>query len=110
MSNTIENDHLWTDEEVEYKLARNAQDEVEANRKIYGPGGEREGIDDSSPEPEETVLELDREVYEHVIGLTVEQLRDELKDNKADSKGDEQELRAKLAQVLQAKRDADSNN
>lgn len=109
MSNVILNDHLWTDEEVAYKLARDAQDEVDANRRLYGPGGERDGVDDSAPEPEHTNLQLDKDIYEHVVGLSVADLQEELKANKLGSKGNEQELRARLAQALQAKRDDSAN-
>lgn len=105
MSNVIRNDHLWTEEEVEYMLARDQRSEVEANRKIYGPGGEREGEDDSSPEPDHEGLQLDKDIYEHVVGLNVDELQDELRDNKIQPKGSEQELRAKLAETLQAARD-----
>ncbi len=109
MSNTILNDHLWTDEEVAYKLSRSLNKEVEANRKLFGPGGELEGQDLSAPEPEDVVLELDRDVYEHVIGLDIPGLQQDLKQHGLSSKGTEHELRSRLAQALQAKRDDHSN-
>lgn len=109
MSREITNDHLWTDSEVAYQLARDRRSEVAANRKIYGPGGEREGVDDSAPEPEHVDLQLDKDIYEHVVALDVDQLQDELKDNKIQPKGGENELRGLLAQALQAKRDDDNS-
>lgn len=109
MSRNIANDHLWSDEEVEYQLSRSRHSEVESNRKLFGPGGELEGQQPYDHKPEKSdVLELDREVYEFVVGLNVDELRNYLKDNEANSSGTEQELRGRLAQILQAKRD-DSN-
>lgn len=107
MSNEIRNDHLWTESEVAYQLARDRRSEVAANRELYGPGGEREGVDDSAPEPEEATLDLDKDIYEHVVGLDVDQLQDELRDNKIQPKGSEGELRQALAIHLQEKRDAE---
>lgn len=109
MSNNIRNDHLWTDSEVAYQLTRDRRSEVAQNRAIYGPGGEREGVDDSAPEPEHVDLQLDKDIFDHVRGLDVDQLQDELRDNKISPQGSEVELRQKLAAHLQEQRDADNN-
>lgn len=108
MSKEIRNDHLWSDKEVAYQLKRARRSEVEANRALYGEGGQRHGLDDSAPEPEDVVLELDKDIFDHVRGLDVDQLQDELRDNKIDTKGDEVLLRQKLAAALQEQRDADN--
>jgi len=109
MSRVIVNDHLWTADEVEYQLSRSRRNLVDVNRALYGPGGEREGLDDSAPEPENVELKLDKDIYEHIIGLDIEGLQRELLKNKIQPKGSQQDLQFKLAQVLQAKRD-DSNS
>lgn len=109
MSNEIRNDHLWTDTEVSYQLARDRKSEVAANRSLYGEGGDREGLDDSAPEPEHAELELDKDIYDHVVGLSIEDLQKELQDNKIQPKGEEGELRQKLAIHLQESRDADNS-
>jgi len=111
MSRVIRNDHLWTDEEVAYKLARCLGHEVAANRKMFGPGGPREG---QAPEPEDdeddgVTLSLDQDIYEHVLNLKVEDLKAELKQHNLSTRGNEQELRSTLAQYLQDTRDANDN-
>lgn len=108
MSSNIANDHLWGDEEVAYQLARGRQSEVIANRQLHGSVGKLEDSPPPEVEKKSGVLELDREVYEFVVHLNIEQLRKHLKKSGVSSSGTEQELRGRLAQILQAKRD-DSN-
>lgn len=96
MSRNIKNDHPWTTEEKAYFRTRSGGDElVKLNEIEYPPGSEP----DVSPDDEE--IELSQEVYDHVRNLTVEEAQAELRANKLSAKGDEQELKIRLAQHLQ---------
>lgn len=110
MSKTIVNDHLWTPEEVEYQLARDLRDEVAVNRRTYGAGGSREGKDDSDVDNDDgESLNLDKDIYDKVVALDVDGLKKELAALDLSDKGDEQDLRIRLAKKLQADKDANAN-
>lgn len=101
MSRQILNDHPWTEDEIKYQLARNRWKEVEKNRQMFPPGSEPAvSEDDSAP-----VLELDKDIFEYVNGLTVPQLKSELRKMGIEPTGDEKTLKVKVAQELQAERD-----
>lgn len=103
MSRVIRNDHPWTDDEKQYILSRaGGQELVEANANQYPPGSEP----DASPDDEE--LELSQEIYEHVRDLSVEETQSELSKRKLSTKGDEQELKIRLAQHLQEQKNKGS--
>ena len=109
MSRVIVNDHLWDDDEIEYQHARNRYRDVALNKKLFGPGGELEGLKPLQSreldDDEDDVLELDQDIYDHVLSLKVPALRSELKAHKVIPEGDEKTLRVMLAQVLQGERD-----
>jgi len=96
MSRVIRNDHPWSDDEKEFVLARSGGTELVAqNEQEYPPGSEP----DASPDDEE--LELSQEIYEHVKNLSVEETQQELRQHKLPTKGDESDLKVRLAQYLQ---------
>ena len=106
MSMRVINDHLWTDAEVEYQLARNRHRQVADNKRNFGPGGPMEG---HSPLPskkdDEDVLELDQDVYDQVISMSVKQVQSFLRKVYIEPTGDERELRMKAAEYLQDQKD-----
>lgn len=104
MSIVIVDDHLYTPQEVAYLEARNRYHEIELNRKTYGPGGPREG---QTPDDDDDVLELDRDIYEYVVGLNVKQTQAALRKANLDPTGNEHEIKSLLAQYLQVTRDAE---
>lgn len=105
MSIVIVDDHLYTPQEVSYLEARNRYHEIEANRKTYGPGGPREGQEPSNDDDD--VLELDRDIYEYVVGLNVKQVQAAVRKAGFEPTGNEHELKSLLAQHLQMSRDAE---
>lgn len=100
MSRQIRNDHPWTEDEIKYQLARNRWREVEKNRKMFPPGSKPIEQQEDSP-----TLELDADIFDFVNGLSVPQLKSELRKLELEPTGDEKTLKVKLAQVLQAERD-----
>lgn len=99
MSRVVKNDHYWDEEEVNYILARSGGKElVEQNRDQFSEG-------DVKPDDDDGAVELSPEIFEHVKGLSVEDLQKELADNKLSVKGEEVEMRVRLAEYLQAKED-----
>jgi SAP domain len=103
MSKIIENDHLFTASEIAYLEDRNRYSLVEKNRRDFGPGGPREH--EKPMDPEEVVLQLDQDIFTYVVNLTVAQLQSELRKVGLSTKGDEQELKVRLAEHLQENRD-----
>lgn len=99
MSRGIKNDHPWSDDEKEYFLARSGgKDLVALNEELFPPGSKgKEAKEDDNP-----TVELSQEVYDHVAGLSVEDLKKELEANglSTDAK-QENQLRVRLAQHLQ---------
>lgn len=96
MSRVINNDHPWSQDEKDYVLARSGGKElVDINEAEYPPGSES----DATPDGEE--IELSQEVYEHVKALSVEETQQELRDHNLSTKGDESDLKVRLAQYLQ---------
>jgi hypothetical protein len=110
MSKIIVNDHLWTPEEAAYQKSRGRHSQVKLNHRLFGPGGQHEGQDFSAPEPEEVKLQLDKDIYDYVVALDIEGLQDVLRKRGLNPKGSETDLRATLAENLQAERDADSTH
>jgi hypothetical protein len=103
MSRQILNDHLWTPDEVQYKLDRHLIAEVEQNRLEFS-GKQPEEI-----APEEHSLQLDQDIFEHVNGLDLEHLKAALKESGLDTTGEVPVLKKRLAQAYQDSRDGDSN-
>ena len=101
MGRVIANDHLWDDSEVAYQLARDRRKEVRRNREQFGSGAK-------APKPaskkQEDATELDEDIYEYVLGLDDDGLREALQANGIAAKGSRQELKSRLAQKLQAVR------
>lgn len=106
MSRVIVNDHLYTPDEVAYLEARNRYREIANNRKLFGPGGAREHDLPDEEEEEDDVLELDKDIYEYVVGLTTKQTQAALRKANLDTTGNEHEIKTLLAQYLQVNRDA----
>ena len=106
MSKVIVDDHLFTPEEVAYLQARNRYREIEINAKAFGPGGPREH-EVADDDDDDDVLELDRDIYEYVLGLTTKQVQAALRKAKLDTTGNEHEIKSLLAQYLQVTRDAE---
>lgn len=111
MSRVIVDDHLFTPEEVAYLQARNRYREVEANAKSFGPGGNRENEVSPAKAVEATqneTLELDKDIYDYVVGLDIKQVQAALRKVNIQPVGDEPQLRSALAQHLQENRDANT--
>lgn len=108
MSRVIVDDHLFTPDEVAYLQSRNRYREIEINARDFGPGGAREHEVQPPIEhyDDDVVLELDRDIYEYVVGLDVKQVKAALRKLKINPVGSEHELKAVLAQHLQGTRDA----
>ena len=107
MSRVIVDDHLFTPEEVAYLESRNRYREIETNAKDFAPGGSREHHKpEIQDDDDEIVLELDKDIYEYVVGLDVKQVKAALRKLKVNPVGPEHELKAVLAQHLQGIRDA----
>lgn len=110
MSWNIVDDHLFTKEEVAYLEKRNRYREIEVNRKQFGPGGPRENEKPAEDDDDEVVLELDRDIYEYVVGLNTKQTQAALRKIGIQPVGSEHELKTILAQHLQGNRDAHSDS
>ena len=112
MSRVIVDDHLFTPDEVAYLQARNRYREIEINARDFGVGGAREHekpqFDDD--DDDDIVLELDKDIYEYVVGLDVKQVKAALRKLKINPVGSEHELKAVLAQHLQGTRDANRSS
>lgn len=106
MSLHIVDDHLFTPEEVAYLEKRNRYREIEVNRKDFGPGGARENEKPVQDDEEEVVLELDRDIYEYIVGLDIKKVQAALRKIGIKPVGSEHELKTILAQHLQGNRDA----
>ena len=115
MSRLIQNDHLWTEEEVAYKKSRCAEDEIARNRALYGPGGELEGHGEGEVQVGDpgggthSLLNLAKDIFEHVSGLTFEEAQAELKSHNLPAEGNEQEVKTALAEYLQTQRKNGAN-
>jgi hypothetical protein len=97
MSRNIRNDHPWDDDEKAYFASRaGGQELIALNESQFPPGSEP----DVKPDDDEE-LELSQEVYDHVRNLEVDEAQAELKQYGLSTKGDEQELKVRLAQHLQ---------
>jgi hypothetical protein len=106
MSRVVVNDHPFDEGEIAYLKSRNRHHQVALNAKLFGKGGEFEGQDHREPEPEpESTLELDNDIYEHVLGLDIPGLKAELKERNLRTVGKENALRSRLAESLQRERD-----
>lgn len=105
MGMQIRNDHLWTDEEVDYQLARNRHRQVADNKRNFGPGGPMEGHSPIPKKHEDETIELDQDVYDRVISMSTKQAQALLRKVHIDPSGDESELRMKVAMYLQDQKD-----
>ena len=72
---------------------------VAQNQEQYPPGSEADATPDDGGE-----LELSQEVFEHVKALSVEDTQSELRKAKLPVTGDESELKVRLAQYLEEKK------
>lgn len=95
MSRIIANDHLWDEDEVAYKEARNLHDEVEENKAEFGSAAKQ-----SEP------AQLDNETFEFVKGLDADALKAELEKRKMPTDGEVKDLKMALAQKIQSEKDA----
>lgn len=102
MSRVILNDHPWDASEIQYQLDRGRDKEVAKNKELFPPGK----VNDEPAKPEDSpTLELHPDVYEFVQNLGTDDLQAELKKHELSAKGDEVELKVRLAQYLQKERD-----
>lgn len=101
MSKNILNDHPWTDSEIAYMHARNRYKDVELNKRKFA--------NSVATQEEPKTLELDQDIYDLVVSLTGEKLGFYLEEVGLEPVGTESELKAKLAQRLQDRRDGNSN-
>jgi hypothetical protein len=109
MSRRIVDDHLFTPEEVSYLQARNRYREIELNAKSFGPGGDRENEvppAKASSDAQNETLELDKDIYDYVVSLDINQVKAALRKVNIQPVGEEPQLRSALAQHLQENRDA----
>ena len=93
MSRNIVNDHLFTDDEVDYLLQRNEWKLVEKNRKEFK---------DSPKEVEKPTIS--KEVCEHVKSLNAEDLNKELESHNLSTDGDSKEKKIRLATWMEAEK------
>jgi hypothetical protein len=106
MSRVIKNDHPWSQEEIDYQLARGRKYEVEQNEKDWPPGSElaeKPASEENSPK-----LQLDPDIFENVNGLDELELKSELQKRNLSQKGSEPDLKVRLAKFLQEERNANS--
>lgn len=104
MSRVIRNDHPFSEEEIEYLLARGRDSLVAQNSEDFPPGTEYVAPEEDSHD--EVVLELSQKVYDYVSSRTVQQVKSDLKKARLSTVGDETSLRVALAQHLQGLEDA----
>lgn len=97
MSRQIENDHLFTDEEVEYLKGRRRLYDIEQNAREFG--GENE------PEEQEPV-QLSEEIVEQVKALSDSEVEAALAEAGLSTEGSDKEQKFALAQHLQREKDA----
>ena len=96
MSRNIVGDHPFSDDEVEYLLARGRNYEVEQNRKDYPPKKS------SAPS------QLDPEIFEKVKAMEPQEVLDAIADYGLDATGEPKALKLRLAEYLQAQKDLES--
>ena len=108
MSRSIQNDHPWDDSEIQYMLDRGRQKEVAKNKKDFPPGSKPKPKP-VAPQDDSVELELSPEVYDFVNGLEVNDLQSELKKRDLSVKGDEIDMKVRLAQYMQRERDEHSD-
>ena len=97
MSRKVVNDHPLTLEEVEYLLARGQEYMVNQNMKDFPPQSEK-----SSPAPQ-----LDDDIFQTVKAMTDDEVLDQIRDRRLDASGEMKTLKLRLAQALQAEKDAE---
>lgn len=91
MSRVIKNDHPFTDDEKDYLLSRGRKALVERNSEEF-----------PAKKVEEPKAELSPEIVDHVKGLKLDELKEQLTSAGLDSDGSIRDLRFRLAQHLQA--------
>lgn len=94
----IVNDHKFTPEEIAYLKDRCLDHIIAENAGREFPKKPKK--------QKEEVLKLDKDIYDHVIGLGLRELQQELRKVHIVPQGDEPELRTLLAAYLQDERDA----
>ncbi|QGJ90055.1 ssDNA binding protein [Mycobacterium phage Indlulamithi] len=97
MSRRIENDHPWTDEEIQYQLDRGRQYAVDQNRKQFPPNATQEK--DATPDDEQTP-EIDQELYLKVKNMEIDDVKAELKSAGLPVTGELKELKLRLFEHL----------
>lgn len=116
MSRQIVNDHLFTEDEVRYLQARNQWKLVQANKIQFGskdvaaqpkPVAVAKKVELPPKAKAEAKIQFTRDVFEHVKGLSKEDLTKELEANGLSLDGTERDQRITLATHLQEKRNRD---
>ena len=97
MSRNIVNDHLFTDEEVEYLKGRRRIYDIEQNAIEFGSDADDSEDDDK--------VELSDEVVEEVRALSDSQVKAELTKRNLPTEGTDKELKFALAEQLQREKD-----
>lgn len=108
MSRKITNDHLFTEDEVDYLLARNEWKLVKAN-KIQFANKKAPKTQEPQDKPAGVAVKLSKEVVEFVKGLDGVELMKALKKNELSTDGNEKEARFRLATHLQEQKDNDGS-
>lgn len=98
MSRLIVNDHLFTDEEVEYLKGRRRLYDIEQNREEFG----HEAEDAKDDEP----IQLSDEVVEQVKALSDSEVEEKLRQAGLSTAGSDKEQKFALAGYLQKQKDA----
>lgn len=100
MSRHIVNDHLYTDEEVEYLKGRRRLYDIEQNALEFGKQSE-------GSKPDEPV-ELSEEVVEYVKSLDDSEVERLLREKGLSTDGSDKEQKLALAQQIQREKDLNS--
>ena len=96
MSKQIDLNKPLSDEGRAYLASRARHHEIIVNDRMFGPGGtgpEPESV----PEEDVEVLDIDPDIAEHVLGLSVQDLRSELIKNNITPAGHKEDLQEALA-------------
>lgn len=102
MSIQLRQDHKWTEEEKKYARDRCMFDELRINDELELP---KKAPKAKRPKQED-VLHLDKDIYDRVVDMNMEDLQSELRRVHIPPQGDESELRTMFAAYLQDERDS----
>lgn len=107
MSRIIRNDHPWDESEIQYMLDRNRDKDVEKNRTQFPPGStpSDDDVDEDGPE-----VHVHPDVFNFVNPLNIEELQSELKKHNLSARGEEVELKVRLANYLQEELEKNANS